>query len=263
MEYALCKSPPFKTQEERKSLSFPNIPLPKASRKICLHFDAWKTLVFRHGRESDGSEMTFPSEPRPELRPEPRLQPLPADPASRNRVLWGGGGLIAALTVGAGAFFYTHNTTTLPTPPMAPLSQNSPAVPVAQTAAVQLSMLPTAKAPAALAKSGFSPDDQARILAAVKDGKMRLVEMPVLDASGAVGQIIDLTVSGLTQRVVLNGRFQHLVIPIAEAGQILIAPVSMPHAPALIVGALTAFGPEALPALTTLDQRVLLNVIVQ
>ena len=199
---------------------------------------------------------------QPDPRPEPRPQPLPADPASRSRALWGGGGLIAALTVGAGAFFYTHNTAT-PAPAVAPPSQNVPAVPAAQTAAVQLSMLPPAKAPAALAKSGFSPADRARILAAVKDGKMRLVEMPVLDASGAVGQTIDVTVSGLTQRVILNGRFQHLIIPIVEAGQILIAPVSIPHAPALIVGALTALGPEALPALTTLDQRVLLNVIVQ
>ena len=200
---------------------------------------------------------------QPDPRPEPRPQPLPADPASRSRALWGGGGLIAALTVGAGAFFYTHNTATPPAPAMAPPSQNVPAIPAAQTAAVQLSMLPPAKAPAALARSGFSPADRARILAAVKDGKMRLVEMPVLDASGAVGQSIDVTVSGLTQRIVLTGKFQHLVIPIVEAGQILIAPISIPHAPALIVGALTALGPEALPALTTLDQRVLLNVIVQ
>ncbi|WP_408873922.1 hypothetical protein [Gluconobacter roseus] len=200
---------------------------------------------------------------QPEPRPEPRPQPLPSEPASRGRALWGGGGLIAALTVGAGAFFYTHNTTTPPAPAIAPPAQNTPAVPAAQTAAVQLSMLSPAKAPSALAKSGFSPADRARILAAVKDGKMRLVEMPVLDASGAVGQTIDVTVSGLTQRVVLTGKFQHLVIPIVEAGQILIAPVSMPHAPALTIGALTALGPQALPALTTLDQRVLLNVIVQ
>ncbi|MFT8346506.1 hypothetical protein [Gluconobacter oxydans] len=198
-----------------------------------------------------------------EPRPEPRAQPLPSEPASRSRALWGGGRLIAALTVGAGAFFYTHNTAAPPVPAVAPPSQSTPAVPAAQTAAVQLSMLPPAKAPAALAKSGFSPADRARILAAVKDGKMRLVEMPVLDASGAVGQTIDVTVSGLTQRVVLTGKFQHLVIPIVEAGQILIAPVSMPHAPALTIGALTALGPEALPALVTLDQRVLLNVIVQ
>ena len=200
---------------------------------------------------------------QPEPRPEPRPQPLPSEPASRSRALWGGGGLIAALTVGAGAFFYTHNTTTPPDPAIAPPAQNTPAVPAAQTAAVQLSMLSPAKAPSALAKSGFSPADRARILAAVKDGKMRLVEMPVLDASGAVGQTIDVTVSGLTQRVVLTGKFQHLVIPIVEAGQILIAPVSMPHAPALTIGALTALGPQALPALTTLDQRILLNVIVQ
>ena len=200
---------------------------------------------------------------QPEPRPEPRPQPLQSEPASRSRALWGGGGLIAALTVGAGAFFYTHNTTAPPAPAIAPPAQNTPAVPAAQTAAVQLSMLSPAKVPSALAKSGFSPADRARILAAVKDGKMRLVEMPVLDASGAVGQTIDVTVSGLTQRVVLTGKFQHLVIPIVEAGQILIAPVSMPHAPALTIGALTALGPQALPALTTLDQRVLLNVIVQ
>lgn len=198
-----------------------------------------------------------------EPRPEPRPQPLPSEPAARSRALWGGGGLIAALTVGAGAFFYTHNTAAPPAPAAAPPSQSMPAVPAAQTVAVQLAMLPPAKAHAALAQSGFSPADRARILAAVKDGKMRLVEMPVLDASGAVGQTIDVTVSGLTQRIVLSGKFQHLVIPIIETGQILITPVSMPHAPALIVGALTALGPEALPALTSLDQRVLLNVIVQ
>lgn len=207
--------------------------------------------------------MSVQPKPHPKRHPEPRAQRLPSEAASRNRTLWGGSGLIAAITVGAGAFFYTHDRTNVPVLSASAPAESALAVPEAQTAAVQLSMMAPSAAPAALAKSGFSDPDRARILAAVKDGKMRLVEMPVLDASGAVGQTIDVTVSGMTQRVVLTGSFQHLVIPIVEAGQILITPVSMPHAPALIIGAMTALGPQALPALMTLDQRVLLNAIVQ
>ncbi|EHH68974.1 hypothetical protein [Gluconobacter morbifer] len=196
-------------------------------------------------------------------QPEPRPQPLPDESASHSKAAWAGGGLLAALTVGAGAFFYSHGAPS-PAPAPAPPGHNAPASNTPTlTAAAQLSMLPPAKARTALARTGFSADEQARILAAVKRGEMRLVEMPVLDAAGQVGQTIDVTVSGLTQRVVLTGKFQHLVLPIAEAGQITIAPVTMPHAPALTIGALTALGPEVLPSLTALDQRILLNVIVQ
>ena len=199
-------------------------------------------------------------------KPEPRPELISPQAAHQSRMMWAGGGLLAAITFGAGAFFYsTHGGNTAPAPaPAVSQSQNtSVASTTDMAAAAQLSMLPSSQAAKALARTSFNADQKARILAAVQRGEMRLVQMPVLDASGAAGQIIDVTTSGLTQRVVLTGKFQPLLLPIAVAGQVMVSPVTMPHAPALTIGAMTALGPEILPSLTALDQRIVLSVIVQ
>ncbi|MBS0983883.1 hypothetical protein [Gluconobacter cerinus] len=199
--------------------------------------------------------MTAPHEPKPHL--------LPQQDAPRSRPLWAGGSLLAVVTIGAGAFFYTHATTPKAAVPAPPPDNAAVGTAPALQAAVQLSMLSAQNAPKALAATSFNAQQRSQILAAVQRGDMRLVEMPVLDAAGVTGQTVDVTVSGLTQRVVLTGKFQRLILPIAEAAQVTIDPVTMPHAPALTIGAMTALGPEALPSLTALSQRIVLGVIVQ
>ncbi|KXV32463.1 hypothetical protein AD940_15580 [Gluconobacter thailandicus] len=196
------------------------------------------------------------------VQPEPKPQLLPKQETSRSLSLWAGGTLLAVASIGAGAFFFTHSTSAT-----AALSSTSgnPTASAASTfqANAQLSMIAPGDAPKALAGTSFTEEQKSRIMAAVQRGDMRLVEMPVLDGAGVTGQTIDVTVSGLTQRIVLTGQFQRLVLPIAEAAQVTIDPVTMPHTPALIIGAMTALGPEALPSLTALNQRIVLDVIVQ
>lgn len=195
-------------------------------------------------------------------QPEPKPQLLPQQEPRSGRSLWAGGTLLAVASIGAGAFFFTHST---PTPPALSSPSGNQVASAASTfqAAAQLSMISPGEAPKALAGTSFTEQQKSSILAAVRRGDMRLVEMPVLDGAGVTGQTIDVTVSGFTQRIVLTGQFQHLVLPIVEAAQVTIDPVTMPHAPALTIGALTALGPEAMPSLTALTQRIVLDVIVQ
>lgn len=195
-------------------------------------------------------------------QPEPKPQLLPQEETPRSRSLWAGGTLLAVASIGAGAFFFTHSTSAPAALSSTSGNQTASAASSLQADA-QLSMIAPGEAPQALAGTSFTEQQKSRILAAVKRGDMRLVEMPVLDGAGVTGQTIDVTVSGLTQRIVLTGQFQRLVLPIAEAAQVTIDPVTMPHAPALIIGAMTALGPEALPSLTALNQRIVLGVIVQ
>ena len=195
-------------------------------------------------------------------QPEPKPQLLPQEETPRSRSLWAGGTLLAVASIGAGAFFFTHSTSA-PAALSSTSGNQTASAAFSLQADAQLSMIAPGEAPQALAGTSFTEQQKSRILAAVKRGDMRLVEMPVLDGAGVTGQTIDVTVSGLTQRIVLTGQFQRLVLPIAEAAQVTIDPVTMPHAPALIIGAMTALGPEALPSLTALNQRIVLGVIVQ
>ncbi|MBS1049506.1 hypothetical protein QMA67_00615 [Gluconobacter japonicus] len=198
------------------------------------------------------------------IQPEPKPQLLPQQETPRSRSLWAGGTLLAVASIGAGAFFFTHSTSTPAAATLASPSGNQTASAASTFQAdAQLSMIAPGDAPKALAGTSFTEQQKSSILAAVRRGDMRLVEMPVLDGAGVTGQTVDVTVSGFTQRIVLTGKFQHLVLPIVEAAQVTIDPVTMPHAPALTIGALTALGPEALPSLTALTQRIVLDVIVQ
>ncbi|MFT8355224.1 MAG: hypothetical protein ABF617_11575 [Gluconobacter japonicus] len=155
-----------------------------------------------------------------------------------------------------------HTHSSAPVAPSA-LTNNPISAPATLHAAAQLSMLSPEEAPEALMGTSFTDQEKNHILAAVRRGRMRLVDMPVLDSAGVTGQTISVTTAGLTQSVVLTGQFQHLILPIAEAAQVTVAPLTIPHAPVLDIVAMTALGPEALPGMTALDQSIVLDVIVQ
>ncbi|GBR47052.1 hypothetical protein AA106556_1323 [Neokomagataea tanensis NBRC 106556] len=124
-------------------------------------------------------------------------------------------------------------------------------------------MLSLDQAPKALAQAPFDPTTRAKIMAALQRGDMRLAQLPLLDAAGTPGQIIDVTSAGITQRIVLTGSFQPVLLPITIAGAVTITPVTPPHNAALSIIAMTALGPQALPSFTALNQAIELGVIVQ
>lgn len=164
--------------------------------------------------------------------------------------------LLTVFALGGGFYAYTQTHSapadTQTTPQIAP-----------QKAAAQLSMISLEQAPKALEQAHFDPSNRAKIMAALQRGDMRLAQLPLLDDAGIPGQIIDVTSAGITQRIVLTGTFQPILLPITTAGSVSITPVTPPHHALLSIVAMTALGPEILPSLTGLNQAIELGVIVQ
>ena len=113
---------------------------------------------------------------------------------------------------------------------------------------VQMSLIAPEKAAEALAGAGYSEKEQADILAGIKRRDLRLVAMPIFDATGAGGTVS--VQCGTTQRVVhLQPTPTVLVLPITIAGNVDILPVSDPGVTGIGGGVITLFGPEALPVM--------------
>ncbi|AOX19135.1 hypothetical protein [Kozakia baliensis] len=207
-------------------------------------------------------------------RPDPELQRLPPhsvqEGASDARP---GGALGVKLAIAAAALlasgalathnFYSSDHKTTPAQ-SAQIANQTPAAPHQPIhAAAQFAMIAPENAARALQKSRFSQDQRAQILAAVKRRDVRLVEMPVADASGQVGQAVSISSAGITQTVVLTGKLQSVLLPIRNAGEVTVTPVTQPRTGGLQTGVLTALGPEVLPTLSSLAQQIILDVIVQ
>lgn len=205
----------------------------------------------------DRSRMARPS-PVPLKRPSPSTRPYAA-------------ACLAVLALfGTGAVFHTYSaqqttgqqTTAQPSSGAAASGDGTKAH-TAIPLTVQLSMLSPNNAMHALQHSAFDATTRAQIAAALNRGDIRLAQLPVLDSLGLTGQSIDITTTGLTQRVILSGQFQPVLLPITTAGLVTITPATHLHSPGLSVTVLTALGPQMLPALTSQDQMLELNVIVQ
>ncbi|GBQ10291.1 hypothetical protein AA21291_0380 [Swaminathania salitolerans LMG 21291] len=127
----------------------------------------------------------------------------------------------------------------------------------------QLALVPTSQVKAALATTGFSSQQKTDILAAVKNRRMRLVRMPIAQIAGPVGQSVTITSGGMRQSLLLRPTLQSVVLPIYLAGEVMINPTTPPPVGGLETGILTALGPQLLPRFTSLDQQLVLDVIVQ
>nr|WP_294914941.1 hypothetical protein [uncultured Neokomagataea sp.] len=164
--------------------------------------------------------------------------------------------LASIFALGGGFYAYTQHQ------PSTEHTHTAPQRPPLQ-AATQLSMLSMDQAPKALEQSPFDPATRSKIMAALQRGDMRLAQLPLLDNAGTPGQIIDVTSAGITQRIILSGTFQPILLPITTAGAVTITPITPPHNALLSIIAMTALGPQALPSLTGLNQAIELGVIVQ
>ncbi|MFT8718426.1 hypothetical protein, partial [Acetobacter sp.] len=126
---------------------------------------------------------------------------------------------------------------------------------------VQMVYIAPENAAAALRGAGYTPDEQTRIMAAIKRREYRLAVMPVFDATNTGGTI--LIQSGVMKKIVhLTPQPQNVILPITLAGEVTITPVSAPGPTGITPGAITVLGPEIFPALQTGDS-LLLSVMVQ
>ncbi|WP_147150697.1 hypothetical protein [Neoasaia chiangmaiensis] len=203
-------------------------------------------------------------------RPEPELHRLPPNAASEAR---GHGAMATWLVIAASAllgvgYLANHGIAGNSAPTAAPVSaqgatQNAASAKHTLHVGAQFSMIAPENAAQALKASHFSPDQQQDILAAVKRRDVRLVQMPIADATGQVGQVVSVSSAGLTQNVSLTGKLQSVLLPIRDVGEVTLTPVTTPRPGGMQVVALSALGPELLPNLSALDQQLILDVIVQ
>lgn len=120
---------------------------------------------------------------------------------------------------------------------------------------LELGLLPMPAGPDAVAAMGLPAGEAAALAQAVQRGRLRLVQLPLFDASGA-GRSVQVSSAGYTRLVPLARQPVVVTLPIGRVGT-----VSFRNAgPAgLGVGALTLTGPVQLPTLAagqTLDVGV-------
>ena len=125
-----------------------------------------------------------------------------------------------------------------------------------------LPVIPDDWAPAALARSNYSKSDQARILAALKRRDLSLVQMPIAEIDGKIGDTVRIEAGGFSQIVVLSDALKVVTLPIHHAGEVTISPVHMIAGNALAAGVMTVYGMYSLPTLSS-SELVTLDVVAQ
>lgn len=151
-----------------------------------------------------------------------------------------------ALLAGAGVHYAGSNSGSTSALPAADAGGSQNGGTTQARLGVQFSLIAPEKAAQALADSGYSEKEQADILAGVKRRELRLVAMPIFDATGAGGTVS--VICGTTQRtVLLQPKPTVLVLPITVSGNVDIVPVSDPGPAGTGSGVITMFGPQALP----------------
>lgn len=152
------------------------------------------------------------------------------------------------LLAGAGVHFMGSGNNTSTTPAAAGSGDNQSADASQQRTGIQLSLIAPDKAAEALASSGYSEKEQADILAGVKRRDLRLVAMPIFDATGTGGTVS--VISGTMHRTIaLQTNPTVLILPITVAGNVDILPVSDPGIVGIGSGVITMFGPQVLPVM--------------
>ncbi|MCP1230329.1 hypothetical protein [Acetobacter indonesiensis] len=153
------------------------------------------------------------------------------------------------LLAGAGVHFIgPNNNTSSHTPAAAGAGDNQGADASQQRMGIQLSLIAPEKAAEALASSGYSEKEQADILAGVKRRDLRLVAMPIFDATGT-GGTVNVVCGTMHRTVALQTTPTVLILPISVTGNVDILPVSDPGIVGIGSGVITMFGPQVLPVM--------------
>lgn len=129
---------------------------------------------------------------------------------------------------------------------------------------LELSMLPQAPGPEALASLGLPPSASAAMGEALKRNRLRLVQMPLFDAGSAgAGHVVEVSSGGYSRLVTLSRQPVIVTLPIDRAGTVAFRiPASAAATDTLAIGALTATGPVRLPDLSH-GQELDVGVIAQ
>ncbi|NVN25798.1 hypothetical protein [Asaia siamensis] len=126
----------------------------------------------------------------------------------------------------------------------------------------QLPMIPEGRAERALARSNYSKQDQAKILAAYKRRELTLIQMPIAEIDGKIGNSVKIEAGGFTQIVTLSDNLKAVTLPIFHAGEVTLSPAHMVAGNTLATGVLTVYGMYSLPTLSS-SELVTLDVVAQ
>lgn len=128
--------------------------------------------------------------------------------------------------------------------------------------AATLPIIPAGWARQALEHSNYSKQDQARILAAYKRRELSLIQLPIAEIDGKVGDTVKIDAGGFSQVVTLGGTLKPVTLPIYHMGEVTISPAHMMAGNMLATGVLTVYGMYTLPTLTS-SELVTLDIIAQ
>jgi hypothetical protein len=136
-----------------------------------------------------------------------------------------------------------------PTPPPTPL------------ALVELPLIPASQTQAAIAGMGLNGTDAAALQIAIRDGRLRLARIPLLDDTAALngGHAVTLSAGGYSRSLLLTRQPTIVTIPIGPIGEIAF---TTPEAADVGIVGLTLSGPVRLPDLHA-GQSIAVGVIAQ
>ncbi|WP_242010598.1 hypothetical protein [Acetobacter musti] len=197
----------------------------------------------------------------------------PPDPLRKARpeAETSGGGMramvmtIAGISLLAGGGFWLNsagqNAASPPPPAMQRTTESPPPTHNGPQIAGAFALIAPEHAARALRDAGYSPSDQARILAGIKRKEYRLVNLPFFDAGGH-GGAVSVQSGPVTRIVPLSQKPVSVLLPILVSGEVQVNPASDPGMAGIAAGALTILGPMELPAIHR-DEYLTLTVIAQ
>jgi hypothetical protein len=207
------------------------------------------------------------------MRPMERLSPIPAaEPhipevpgsGSTRRTVYA----LLALLVLAGGWVRFNDRIASVAPGLA-----APAAPASEATRnkglVELGLVPAGEAPAAIQAMNLPASDAAALATAVKEDRVRLVQLPVFDTGDSTpgGRTVEISTAGFSQLVRLTPAPLRVTLPINRAGEVSFRIVpgqaGDPGGMRLAsIGALTLSGPVHLPDLH-LGDRLSVGVVAQ
>ena len=118
-------------------------------------------------------------------------------------------------------------------------------------ALLELGLVPVEESGAAVAGMGLSAGEAGLLLAALRERRVRLVRLPMVDETiGAGGHDVVVSTAGYTRSVRLTRTPVAVALPMGPAGEVAF---STPDADAVGIGALGLSGPVRLPDLARGD----------
>ena len=152
---------------------------------------------------------------------------------------------VLAVAVGCGAWLRFNTQIAAVVPGLAKAGTVAAGEPARVRALLELGLVPASEAEAAVAGMGLSGAEAGLMRAALRDRRLRLVRMPLVDETpGEAGHDVVVSTAGYARMVRLTRTPVAVPLPVGAGGEVAF---STPDADAVGIGALGLSGPIRLP----------------